>query len=150
MTTNYSYKGSLNPNWGFPKDLFCDAGQTITAQDLQKILHKNLGFERYLEEVPISLCERFCAWPEEKGVPKDVLILRFNEREQSYNKKRDYGRDLYDILTYLCSKIYSKLKSLLPLEEENEYIALAFNDGLFIKGGPFRQKRHPTPGISLL
>lgn len=149
MATNYSYEGSINPNWGFPKNPFRDAGETITAQDLQKILYKNLGFERYLDEVPMFLCEKFCAWSE-GGVPKDVLILRFNEREQAYNKKRNYRRDLYDILTYLCLKIYSKLKSLLPLEEENEYITLAFHDGLFIKGGPFRQKRPPTSGISLL
>ena len=150
MASNYSYEGSLHPNWGFPKDPLRDAGETITPRELQKILHENLGFERYLDEVPISLCERFCDWRGDEGVPKDVLVLRFNEREQSYNKKRDYGRDLYDILTYLCLKIYSKLKRLLPLEEENEYITLAFNDGLFIKGGPFRQKRPPTPGISLL
>tara|TARA_B100001564_G_scaffold295476_1_gene260600 strand:+ start:168 stop:605 length:438 start_codon:yes stop_codon:yes gene_type:complete len=143
MATNYSYEGSLHPNWGFPKEPLRDAGETITAHDLQKILYDELSFERSLDEVPMFLCERFCAWPDQGGVPKDILILRFNEREQAYNKKRDYGRDLYDILKYLCLKIYSKLKRLLPLEEENEYITLAFHDGLFIKGGPFRQKRPP-------
>ena len=144
MATNYSYEGSLNPNWGFPKGHpLRNAGETITPRELQKILYDELGFERSLDEVPISLCERFCAWPDQGGVPTDILVERFNVREQAYNKKRNYGRDLYDILINLCLKIYSKLKSLLSLEEENEYITLAFNDGLFIKGGPFRQKRPP-------
>ena len=139
MATNYSYEGSLHPNWGFPKNPFRDAGETITPQDLQKILSENLGFERSHDEVPISICERFCAWGEDKRVPKDVLILRFNRREEAYNKGRKQPRDLKDILIILCLKIYSKLppNRFLPPKQENEYIMLAFHDHLFIKGPPF-------------
>ena len=140
MSYGYTWPTPLHSNWGFQKDPFRDAGETITPQDLQKILSENLGFERSHDEVPISLCERFCAWGGEKGVPKDVLILRFNGREEAYNKGRKQPRDLKDILINLCLKIYSKLPHLLPLKEENEYIMLAFHDHLFIKGPPFTTK----------
>ncbi len=137
MATNYSYEGSLHPNWGFPKNPFRDAGETITPHDLQKILYDELGFERSLDEVPMFLCKTFCAWPDQGGIPTDILILRFNEREQSYNKGSKQPRDLYDILINLCLKIYSKLPHILPLKQENEYIMLAFHGHLFIKGPPF-------------
>jgi len=140
MSSGISWPTPLRPNWGFPKDPLRDAGETITPHDLQKILHKNLQFERSLDEVPMFLCERFCAWPEHGGVPTDILILRFNTREEAYNKGSKQPRDLKDILINLCLKIYSKLPHILPLEEENEYIMLAFHDHLFIKGPPFTTK----------
>ena len=143
MSYGYTWPTPLHSNWGFQKDPLRDAGETITPHDLQKILYENLGFERSLDEVPMFLCESFCAWPEQGGIPKDILILRFNVREEAYNKGSKQPRDLKDILINLCLKIYSKLPHLLPLKEENEYIMLAFHDHLFIKGGPFQQNRPP-------
>lgn len=140
MSSGIYWPTPLRPNWGFPKDPFRDAGETITAHDLQKILYKNLGFERSLDEVPMFLCDRFCAWPDQGGVPTDILVERFNRREEAYNKGSKQPRDLKDILINLCLKIYSKLPHILPLEEENEYIMLAFHDHLFIKGHPFTTK----------
>ena len=140
MSYGYTWPTPLHSHWGFQKDPFRDAGETITPHDLQKILYKNLGFERSLDEVPLSLCKSFCAWPEQGGIPTDILILRFNVREAAYNKGSKQPRDLYDILINLCLKIYSKLPHLLPLKEENEYIMLAFHDHLFIKGPPFTTK----------
>jgi len=139
MSYGYTWPTPLHSHWGFQKDPFRDAGETITPQDLQKILSENLGFEHSHDEVPISICERFCAWGEDKRVPKDVLILRFNRREEAYNKGRKQPRDLKDILINLCLKIYSKLppNRFLPPKQENEYIMLAFHDHLFIKGPPF-------------
>lgn len=135
MSSGFSYTAPLHRNWGFPEDPFRNAGETITPRDLQKILYENLGFERSIDdEVPMILCEGFCGSP---GCSKDILVKRFHQREETYNRGRTRPRDLKDILMNLCLKIYSKLPRLLPQEEENEYIMLAFHDHLFIKGPPF-------------
>ena len=131
MSSAYSYDAPLSPHWGFPKNPLHDAGETITPHDFQKILYENLGFERSLDEVPMFLCERFCG---STGCSKDVLVERFNQREKSYNKGSKQPRDLKNILINLCLKIYSRRPYLMELEEENEYIMLAFHNHLFIKG----------------
>ena len=138
----------LRPNWGSKKTPSATQVKQ-SPQDLQKILSENLGFEHSHDEVPISICERFCAWGEDKRVPKDVLILRFN-RGEAYNKRKKttqgFKRHSYNSL---FEDIKLPPNRFLPPKQENEYICSPFDLLLFQKVPPSAnlssQPDHNTP-----